>query len=148
MFFSFLQFWRYSKTSSTLPFHNWVKPTMLSECDGFDYYNEHSDSKYFISYISYFAHFTFQLQWPTILNQWNMFHCKTISASIVGIKGYLHYKMKTSQVIFRSRDIHSMIYEICDVMMNISIWSSVQFWIYLLNHNSLTHQTWSIDRYK
>ena len=22
------------------------------------------------------------------------------------------------------------------------------FWIYLLNHNSLTHQTWSINRYK
>ena len=22
------------------------------------------------------------------------------------------------------------------------------FWIYLLNHNSLTHQTWPIDRYK
>ena len=25
---------------------------------------------------------------------------------------------------------------------------TVHFWIYLLNHNSLTHQTWSINRYK
>ena len=24
----------------------------------------------------------------------------------------------------------------------------VHFWIYLLNHNSLTHQTWPLDRYK
>ena len=41
-----------------------------------------------------------------------------------------------------------MIYQICDVMMSISIWVNVHFWIYLLNHNSLSHQTWSTDRYK
>ena len=41
-----------------------------------------------------------------------------------------------------------MIYQIFDVMMIISTWDEVQLWIYLLNHNSLTHQTWSIDRYK
>ena len=33
-----------------------------------------------------------------------------------------------------------------DVMMN--TWDRVHFWIYLLNHNSVTHQTWSVDRYK
>ena len=29
-----------------------------------------------------------------------------------------------------------------------STWDTVHFWIYLLNNNSLIHQTWSIDRYK
>ena len=43
---------------------------------------------------------------------------------------------------------YPMIYQICDVMMSISKWDRVHFWIYLLNHNSLSHQTWSIDRYK
>ena len=87
------------------------------------------------------------------------------------IKGYLHYKMVTSQnVLFESQVKnffvswkryvpfsrylsscifnHLMIYQICDAMMNISIWDRVHFWIYLLNHNSLTHQTWSLNRYK
>ena len=40
------------------------------------------------------------------------------------------------------------IYKICDVMMSISTWDKVHFWLYLLNHNSLSHQTWSIDRCK
>ena len=31
-----------------------------------------------------------------------------------------------------------MIYKICDVMMSISTWDRVHFWIYLLNHNSWT----------
>ena len=41
-----------------------------------------------------------------------------------------------------------MIYQICDVMMSINTWDRVDFWIYHLNHNSFTHQTWSIYRYK
>ena len=41
-----------------------------------------------------------------------------------------------------------MIDQICDVMMSISIWDRVNFWISFLSHNSLTHQTWSTDRYK
>ena len=40
-----------------------------------------------------------------------------------------------------------MIYQICDVMMSISTWDRVHFWIYLLNHNSSNHQTWPIDRF-
>ena len=32
-----------------------------------------------------------------------------------------------------------MIYEICDVMMSISTWDWVHFWIYLLKQNSLNH---------
>ena len=43
---------------------------------------------------------------------------------------------------------HPMIYQICDVMMSISTWDRLHLWIYLLNHNSLTHHTWWIDRYK
>ena len=43
---------------------------------------------------------------------------------------------------------HSIIYQIYDVMMSISLWDRVNFWTYVLNHNSLSHQTWPIDRYK
>ena len=60
-----------------------------------------------------------------------------------------------SKFMFCSRDIqvflfynYTMIYQIFDVMINISIWGRVHFWVYCLNYNSLTHQTWSIDRYK
>ena len=41
-----------------------------------------------------------------------------------------------------------MIYQICDVMMSISWWNKVHFWIYLFNQNSLSYQTWTIDRYE
>ena len=41
-----------------------------------------------------------------------------------------------------------MIYQICDVMVSISTWDREHFWKYILSHDSLTHQTWSIDRYK
>ena len=87
----------------------------------------------------------------------------------VCFKGYLHCKMITSQnvsfdarvknfVIFQKSYIpflrysrfcifdHSMIYQICDVMMSISTWDKVHFWIYFLNHNSISHQTWPIDK--
>ena len=43
---------------------------------------------------------------------------------------------------------HPMIYQICDVMMSLSTWERVHFWIYLLNHDSLSHQTWSIVKFK
>ena len=41
-----------------------------------------------------------------------------------------------------------MIYQICNVTMSISTWDKVHFLIYLLKHNSWSHQTWSVDRYK
>ena len=43
---------------------------------------------------------------------------------------------------------HLMIYQICDIMMNIIIWDRVHFWLYILNHNSLSNQIWPIDRCK
>ena len=33
-------------------------------------------------------------------------------------------------------------------MMSSSTWDRVDFWTYLLNHNSLTHQIWSLNRHK
>ena len=87
------------------------------------------------------------------------------------IEDYLCYKMITSQTVLFEAQVknffyfvdklwsvlkifnflyfnHPMIYQICDAMMSITTWERVHFWIYLLNHNSLSHQTWSIDRYK
>ena len=43
---------------------------------------------------------------------------------------------------------HPMISQICDVMMSISTWDRVHFLIYLLNYDSVTCQTWSVDSYK
>ena len=43
---------------------------------------------------------------------------------------------------------HPMIYQNCDVIVSISTWDRVHFSIYLLNHNSLGHQTWPTDRNK
>ena len=43
---------------------------------------------------------------------------------------------------------HPKIYKICDVMMSISIWDKMHFWLYLFNHSSLSHRIWSIHRYK
>ena len=59
-------------------------------------------------------------------------------------KSYVPFSRYSSFCIFN----HSMIYQICDVMMSISAWGRVHFWIYLLNNNSLSHQTWPVDRYK
>ena len=57
--------------------------------------------------------------------------------------------------MFRSQDIqvfcifnHPIIYQICDITMSIRTWDNLHFLIYLLNHNSQGHQTWSVDRYK
>ena len=84
------------------------------------------------------------------------------------MKGYLRCKMITSQSVLSEAQVKNFfvsyksyvlfsryssfcgfsnptIYQICDGMMSISIWDRVHFWIDLLNHNSLTHQTWSID---
>ena len=58
------------------------------------------------------------------------------------------------KVMLRSQDIQVfvfltiLIFQICDVMKSISTWDTVHFLIYLLNHNSLTYQTWSFNRYK
>ena len=71
---------------------------------------------------------------------------------------YLRHRLRIlfhRKVMFHSRDIQvfafltiSWFNQICDVVMSINTWDRVHFWIYLLNHNSLTHQTCSIYRYK
>ena len=66
----------------------------------------------------------------------------------------LRFFLFRGKVLFRSRDIdwsfciinHAMIYQICDVMMSISTWDRVHFWIYFLNHRSLTHQLIDINK--
>ena len=84
----------------------------------------------------------------------------------LNLKGYCRYKTITSQNVPSDAQVkiffisyksyvpfsrfcifnHPMIYQIYDVMMSIRKWGRVQFWIYLLNNNSLTHQTLSTDR--
>ena len=59
------------------------------------------------------------------------------------------------KVMFRSRDIQVFVFytiawfaKICEVMISISTWDRVHFWMYLLKHYSLSHQTRPIDRHK
>ena len=59
-------------------------------------------------------------------------------------KNYILFSRYSIFCIFN----HLMIYQICDVMMSISTWDKCTFWIYLLNHSWLSHQTWPIDWYK
>ena len=59
-------------------------------------------------------------------------------------KGYVPFSRYSNFCIFN----HSIIYQICVVMMSIRTWDRVHSWIYLLNLNSLSHETWPIDRYK
>ena len=90
---------------------------------------------------------------------------------VTKLKGYLHYKTISSQTVLFEAQVknfffllksyvsfsrylsfhifnHSMIYQICDIMISVSAWDSVHFWIYLLNQNSWSHQTWPTDRCK
>ena len=64
------------------------------------------------------------------------------------------------KVMFRSQDIQDFVFLTIPlfnkslsswwvhVMMSISTWDRVHFWMYHLNHNSLSHQTWPTDRYE
>ena len=56
------------------------------------------------------------------------------------------------KVMFCSQDIQVFVFlTIPWFIKSVTPWwvlEMVHFWIYLLNHNSLTHQTWSVDRYK
>ena len=58
-------------------------------------------------------------------------------------KCYALFSWYSSFCIFN----HRIIYQICAVI-SISTWDRVHFWIYLLNHNSISHHTWPTGRYK
>ena len=62
----------------------------------------------------------------------------------VSWKSYVLFSRYSSFCIFN----HPMIYQICDAIMSVTTWNRVYFLIYLLNQVLLTHQAWSIDRYK
>ena len=103
-----------------------------------------------------------------LFSTWNFFILFNFYAFKYQLKGYISYKTLTSQIVSSEAEVknffyfveklfsvlkifcifnHPMIYQVCDIMMSISTWDRVHFWIYLLNHNSLSHQTWSIDWY-
>ena len=63
---------------------------------------------------------------------------------LISWKNYVPFSRYSSFCIFN----HPMIYRIYDVTMSFSTRNKVHFWIYLLNHNSYSHQTWPIDRYE
>ena len=82
-----------------------------------------------------------------LLAWWKIFVDTPLKVTCTTKYNFSKYTMRHRLRIFCIFN-HPMIYQICDVMMSISTWDKAHFWIYLLNHNSVTHQTWSIGRYK
>ena len=130
-----------------------------------------------LAWVRFFrSRLTYLLSLLTDLLKWNRFLSSakwwTLQNFKACFKGYIHYKTITSQNVSSEGQIKNffileknyvlfsrypsfcifnkylMIYKICDVTMSIGIWDKVQFWIYLLNHNLWSHQTWRTDRYK
>ena len=92
------------------------------------------------------------------LNSWSFFfkgylRYKIITSQNVSFEAQVHLRQRKNYILFSRYSSfcifnHPMIYQISDVMMNISTLDRVPFWPYLLNHNSLSCQTWPIDRSK
>ena len=83
------------------------------------------------------------LHYKTIISQ-NMSSEPQGKNFFILLKSYIPFSRYSSFCIFN----HLMIYQICDVMMNISIWKRICFSISLLHPDFLSHQTWPIDTYK
>ena len=113
-------------------------------------------------------HFSYLIFWRFIIFTFRNYLLQNF---VMHFKHYLHCKMTTSQKVLSEAQIknffilkknyvsfsryssfcifnHLMIYQICDVTVSISTWDNLHFWIYFLNHNSWSHQTRSVDRYK
>ena len=98
---------------------------------------------------NYFHPFPLAANWSLILG--TELNCQQpLTSQNVSSEAQLCFR----QVMFRSHDIKVfvfliiLIYQICDIMVSISTWDRVHFWMYLLNHNSLSSQNWQTDRYK
>ena len=81
----------------------------------------------------------------------------------IKVNGYLRYKTITSQNVPSEAQVKDFFVSLISFVLSsktiprfsksVTSWwvlvhETVHFWIYLLNHNSLTHLTWSIDRCK
>ena len=93
-------------------------------------------------FVSSLREFKDYVHYKTIISQNVLFEAQ-IKNFFIFWKSYVPFSRYSSFCIFN----HLMIYQISDVTMSISTWDKVHFWIYLLNHNSLSHHTWPTDRY-
>ena len=96
------------------------------------------------------AKFTILISWSkgylcykTIIYQ-NVSSESQVKNFFISWKSFVPFSIYSSFCNFK----HPMIYQIYDVMMSISTSDRVHFLIHLLNHNSLSHQTWQINTYK
>ena len=72
---------------------------------------------------------------------------------LLKIRHWLRIFLSHAKVMLRFQDDQVFVFRTIplftqSIIMSMSAWDRVQFWIYLLNHNSLSHQTWPIDTYK
>ena len=82
--------------------------------------------------------------WEKMKTSQNLSSEAQLKNFFISQKSHVSFSRYSSFCIFN----HPMIYQIYDVMMSISTWDRVHFWIYVLNHNSLSAQTWPINWYK
>ena len=97
--------------------------------------------------ISSWREFEDYVHYKTIISQNVLFEPQVKIFFLILWKSYVPFWRYSIFCIFN----HLMIYQICEVMMSISTWDRVHFWIYLLNHNSVSYHTcptifWTIWR--
>ena len=92
-------------------------------------------------FVSSWRKFKDYVHYKTIISQNELFEAQ-VKNFFISWKGYVPFSRYSSFCIFN----HLMIYQICEVMMSISTWDRAHSGIYLLNHNSLSHNTWPTDR--
>ena len=83
------------------------------------------------------------LRYKTIISQ-NLSSKAQVNFFFVWSGNYIPFSRYSSFCILN----YPALYEICDVMMIFSTQDMVHFSVYLLSHNSLRQQIWSIDRRK
>ena len=91
----------------------------------------------------FILHFQGYIRYKTIASQ-NMPFEAPVKDFFVSKESYVPFSGYSSFCIFN----RTMICKIYDVMMSINTCDRVRFWIFILSLNSLTHETWSIDKYK
>ena len=91
--------------------------------------------KVFPPFVSSWREFKDYVHYKSIISQNVIFEAHVKNFFILW-KSYVPFSRYPSFCIFNDL----IIYQICEVMMSISTWDTVHFWIYLLSRNSLSHQ--------
>ena len=98
-------------------------------------------------FVSSWREFKDYVHYKTIISQNELFEAQVENFFILW-KSYVPLSRYSTFVTNFFTFNHLMIYQNCEVMMSIGTSDRVDFWKYLLNHNSFSHHTCSTDRYE